>query len=134
MKTILRSILFTLLFSGAIAYADNRGFLILVLQKGTGDPVDGATVVVIPTNDYATTGAAGEATLTEIEPGMQVKILAPGYETLVTTVQPDDGKVKFYIEPISVESVGMEVVAERLPEQISKITLSSEELAHTPGS
>ena len=134
MKSIFRCIFFTLLFSVTMAYADNQDFSLLVLQKGTGDPVDGATVVIISTNDYVTTDAAGKATLTEIEPGTQVKILAPGYETLVTTIQPDDGAIKFYIEPISVEGVGMEVVAERLPEKISKISMTAEELAYAPGS
>jgi outer membrane receptor protein involved in Fe transport len=116
----------------APAYAQN--VLITVLQKGTGEPVAGANVVVIGTEKYVVTGENGQAQLAVEEPAPQVKILAVGYETLVAPLNPVDGKVTYYIEPVSVDSTGFDVVADRLPEKISKISMSAQELAHAPGS
>ena len=39
----------------SFAFADPQTFPLQVLQKGTDDPVEGATVVVIKTDDYVTT-------------------------------------------------------------------------------
>jgi hypothetical protein len=133
MKTLLRIFILALLMTDSLAFADKQSVPLRVLQKGTGDPVEGATVVNLQTNDYVTTDSSGQASLS-IAPGTKVKILAPGYEPLVTKLKLVNGEAKYYLEPISVEDSGMEVVAERLPEKISKIALSSEELAHAPGS
>ena len=134
MKVFLKIILFSCLLVGGLAVAETQTFQLRVLQKGTGDPVEGATIVDMQSNDYVTTDANGKATISGIEPGSQVKILATGYETLMKALLLGKDEVKLYLEPVSVDGLGMEVVAERLPEKISKIALSADELAHAPGS
>ena len=133
MKIVIRIIIATLLIATSAVYADSQNLSLSVRQKGTGDPVEGATVVVMPSKGYVTTDVNGQAILDDITAGTQIKVLAAGYKTLETTVTPVKGVMKIYLEPILVEGAGMEVVAERLPDKVSKIALTAEELAHTPG-
>lgn len=107
---------------------------ITVLEKGSGDPVANANIVLPGSEDYAITDEQGRASLASIESGQSVKILAVGYETLVTSLNINGEKATIYIVPLSVESGGLDVVADRLPEQVSKFSMTADELAHAPGS
>ncbi|MGD8559523.1 MAG: TonB-dependent receptor [Gammaproteobacteria bacterium] len=108
--------------------------LITVLEKGTAEPVANANIVVMETEEYVVTDENGQAEIPMGEADQALKILALGYETLVTPFSPVDGKITCYLEPVSVEAAGVEVVAERLPEKVSKFSITAEELAHAPGS
>ena len=116
----------------APVYADTLS--IIVLEKGTGDPVANANIVLIDSEDYLTTDEKGLAQL-EVEGRIPaIKILASGYETFVAPLKPVNGRVTIYLVPVSLEGTGFDVVADRLPEKISKFSLTAEELAHAPGS
>ena len=123
---------FTSFFAVTPAYAGN--VLITVLEKGTADPVANANIVLMGSEDYVITDEKGRAQLVSDNPSQQIKILAVGYESRVTPLGTIDGKATFYIEPVSLEGAGFEVVADRLPEKISKFSMTADELAHAPGS
>lgn len=107
---------------------------IRVLELGTGDPVQGATVVLLPSESYGTTGTKGEV-LFEQEPTIEnIKVLASGYETKTIKSATGQNTQEIYIEPLTLEGEELEVVAERVPDKVSKIALSAEELGHVPGS
>jgi len=134
-KTIITPIFFFLIASALndSVFADNLD--ITILEKGTAEPIANANVIVIDSEEYVTTDAKGKAQLEVDKPYPIVKILASGYETLTTPLSTVvNNKVTFYVEPISLEGVGFEVVADRLPEKISKFSMTAEELSHAAGS
>jgi hypothetical protein len=88
MKIVICIIIYTLLITTSAANADSQNLTLNVRQKGTGDPVEGATVVVMPTKAYVTTDVNGQAILDDITLVTQIKVLAAGYKTLETTVTP----------------------------------------------
>ncbi len=106
-------------------------FTLTVLEKGTGDPVQDATVVE-EGGEFSTTDAAGKAML-ELKPPTNIKVLASGYETQTRRLQgANAGTV--YLVPLSVEAEGLAVVEDRVPDNNSKVTLITEELRKAPGS
>ena len=107
---------------------------ISVLQKGSGDKVEGATVAILETGEYDTTDDQGNVIFDDIEYPVKIKILNTGYETFETELKEATDKITFYIEPLAYEGESLDVVAERVQEKTSKLTLSREELRRAPGS
>jgi len=111
---------------------------IIVLQKGSGDPVQGATVV-LKNNGYTTTDDNGVALFEFIQPNSantldDLKILNQGYQTLEQTIAGNPTSLEIYLKPNLAELEGLEVVEERVQEKTSKIVLSAQELRNAPGS
>lgn len=114
-----------------IPYTFATDFKITVLEKGTGDPVEEATVVIKQSNDYDTTDPQGVLIFEDVTFPIDIKILNIGYQTLeqkVTTAE-----LTIYLEPLAYEAEGLEVTAERVKEKTSKITLKQQELRRVPG-
>ena len=107
---------------------------ITVLQKGTGDVVEGATVAIPATGEYDTSDDEGNVIFDDITFPVTIKILNSGYETLETEITASQEKITFYLDPLAFEGEALEVVEERVQEKTSKITLSREELRRAPGS
>jgi len=107
---------------------------ITVLQMGTGDAVDGATVVLKNNAVYDTTNAKGEVSLDIIPMADELKVLSPGYDTLLQTVEETTSELTLYLVPNLAELEGLEVVEDRKSEKVSKVVLSKQELLQAPGS
>ncbi len=104
-----------------------------VLQKGTGDPVEGATVVVGTGGDYDTSDKKGMVTFSEVSFPVHIKILNSGYQTLEKDLATENDKAVFYLSPLTMEGEALTVVAERVQEKTSKVVLATEELRRAPG-
>lgn len=126
MKLIILSLLF--LFSASSMAASLN---VTVLEKGTGDPVADATVVIKNTGDYSNTSEKGRVAFDDIKLPVDIKILNSGYETLEKKISKT--KVTVYLEPLSVEGDTIEVVEDRIKEKTSKISMNQHELRHVPG-
>ncbi len=113
--------------------ANAADITITVKEKGSGAPIEGATVVIDNSDIYAETDDLGEASFSGIAPPSSIKILAAGFETLVKSVTKKEVDITLYLTPFIIESEGLEVTAERLVEKTSKLTLSTAELAKAPG-
>ena len=113
------------------AYAANLS--VKVLEKGSGDQIEGATVVLGQTGDYDVTNEKGLVVFENIESVTKIKILNPGFETLEKKLDQNTQKITVYLYPISVDGEALEVVADRVEEKISKISLIKEELRRVPG-
>ncbi len=105
-----------------------------VLQKGTGDPVAQATVVVGDGLLYGNTNSAGQIRFEGFPLATEMRVLAPGYEAVVRNITEGDTTLEIFLVPQLVEGEGLTVVAERIPEKTSKFSMSADELAHAPGS
>jgi len=117
-----------------ISYQSSAAELaVTVLQKGTGDPIEDASVVLGDTGEYDATDDKGEVSFEDIELPVKLKILNVGYETLFRDVKTDENAVTVYLDPLSFEGETLEVVAERVKEKSSKIVLTEEELRRAPG-
>jgi len=129
-------ILITMLIFSNQSFADSVTFVIK--QKGTGDPVEGATVVLertVPSEDvdYDQTNRAGRVSFSGVEYPQRIKVIAAGYEPSITT--PDDKKSDYTIYLIANDFDGevLEVSANRIIEKASKISLTARELKKVPG-
>lgn len=107
---------------------------VTVLEKGSGQQLEGATVVLGETGDFAETNANGKVRFDDAVFPVKLKILNMGFETLELAVSKSKFKITVYLEPISIEGDVLEVVAERVKEKTSKIVISKEELRRAPGS
>ena len=135
LKRILGAYLLCISFLPLIAYAsDSTGLHVTVFEKGTGDAVQGATVVLGETGEYEETNTQGQVTFDDVDLPVKIKILGAGYETTIIDVSPKQSSVSVYLQPISVEGDVLEVVAERVREKTSKIVITREELRRAPGS
>ncbi len=110
------------------------GLSVTVKARGSGEVVEGATVVLDGGVAYDETDHAGEVAFADIPPPAEVKVLAPGFETLVTPLTPGRLVVTLYLTPLILEGETLEVTAARLVERASKLTLSSAELVRSAGS
>ena len=126
-----KRILLAVTVSLFVTCAHAEVFKITVLEKGTGDPVEGATVVNKQTSDYDTTDKDGRMSLDDVTFPFDLKVLNIGYETLEQSVS--EKELTIYLEPLSFEGEALEVVTERVKEKTSKITLVQEELRRVPG-
>ncbi len=106
---------------------------ITVLEKGSGGPVEGATVVLGQTGEYDVTDDTGIILFEEVDPVSKIKILHVGYETLEESIDKTAETLTFYLYPVSLDGESLEVVEERIKEKISKLTLVETELRRVPG-
>ncbi|MFC1523335.1 TonB-dependent receptor plug domain-containing protein [Thermodesulfobacteriota bacterium] len=107
---------------------------IQVLEKGSGVPVEGAMVVIEPTETYEISDQEGYVRFIDSVRPLKIKILAVGHETFSRELRGERNLYRVYIEPVIVEGEGLEVVAERIEEKVSKISLNKQELLQAPGS
>ncbi|OIQ00739.1 MAG: hypothetical protein AUK35_02535 [Zetaproteobacteria bacterium CG2_30_46_52] len=112
---------------------------VTVLQKGTGDAVDGATVVLKNNGVYEITGKEGKVLfefLQSVDANTldSIKVLNPGYNTLEQNVIAGTEKLTVYLIPNLAELEGLEVVEDRTVEKVSKVVLNTQELRNAPGS
>ena len=116
-------------------YAD--AITLQVKQKGTGDPVADATVVLENSDsdapDYAQTDQTGSVSFSNILYPERIKVIAAGYEPSVNVPHDRKSKYTIFITPQAFEGEVMEVSASRIVEKTSKISLSAQELKKTPG-
>ncbi len=108
-------------------------FSVTVLEKGTGDPIEGATVVLGKTGEYDVTDEKGLIFFEDVETFLNIKVLSPGHETLEKLIDNSKQAITLYLHPLTVEGDSLEVVEDRIKEKASKITLVKEELLRIPG-
>lgn len=104
---------------------------ITLLTKGTGEPVAQATAVVLDTGEQAQSDQQGKISFEDVDLPLNIKVLAIGFEVYQQTAS--SAELNLYLEPISLEGDGLEVVAQRIEQKASKITLQKQELTQTPG-
>ena len=137
-------VLLMILVTGSVVLADT--FTATIKEKGTGVPVENATVLLIYDEDievaasyinnpvYDETDDIGIVHFSDIRTPRAIRVLAPGYEALLQSNSTQQNSMVVYISPIEVEGEGLSVTAERLNEKTSKIILSAQELSQAPGS
>lgn len=108
-------------------------FSILVKEKGNGNPVAGASVVLGNSTIYATTNQKGRANFVGVDRPAFVRVLAAGYETTQPALPAEQNALTVYMVPLTVRSETVEVVADRVVEQASKLALSRSELTSAAG-
>lgn len=108
--------------------------VVRVLEKGSGAPVEGATVVLGETDTFDTTDARGDVRFVDVPRPENIKVLAVGYAARTQKLGVEDELRTVYLEPVVVEGEGLEVVAERLAEKVSKISLEQREIVNAAGS
>ena len=106
---------------------------LMVVDKSTGEPVEDATVILDGGARHGTTDERGRIGFTDITFPVQVKILAIDYAPVLFPLQPKGNRVKILLTPLAVEGEGLEVVADRIPQKGSKVTLSQQEVSAAPG-
>ncbi len=129
MKTVI-NIALLLLVSTALSHAAT--LTLTVKEKGTGDPVGDASVVLIKGGESETSNAQGQLSIDDVDLPDQLKILALGYEVMLVDLRTDK-PLTVYLMPISGESEALVVEVERIQQKVSKISLSSDEIRRAPG-
>jgi len=107
--------------------------MIKVLQKGSGDPVIDAAVILEKSGEFTNSDENGIATFEDITLPEKLKILTPGYDTFFQDIESNTKELEVYIEPLIVEGESLEVVEERVVGKTSKVILQAEELRKAPG-
>ncbi len=125
-------LLMVALFSMEAAFAAD--IVVVIKTKGSGVPIEGATVVIDEGRVYDETGEMGYIKFSDIAVPNKIKVLAAGYETLVKLITQSQAEITLYLEPLVIEGEGLEVTAERLVEKTSKLTLATSELIKAAGS
>ena len=118
----LSGLLMLTLLSIKIAFAAE--LTVIVKERGSGELVEGATVVIDDGVAYDETTKNGRILFSDISPPTQIKVLAAGFETLIKTRGLNQPELVLYLLPVVVEGEGLSVTAERLTEKTSKISLS----------
>ncbi|HFE37672.1 MAG TPA: hypothetical protein ENK06_04515, partial [Gammaproteobacteria bacterium] len=131
LRRILFNYLFLFFFIGQPLLAANLS--VTVLEKGSGDAIEGATVVLGESGEYDVTDETGNILFEDIAAVTKIKILNPGYETLEKNVHKNTQTITLYLLPISVDGETLEVVEDRIQEKTSKIILTEPELRRIPG-
>ncbi len=106
---------------------------LLLTDKVTGEAVEDATVVIDGGLQHGSSDERGRIGFAGLTFPVQVKILAVGYAPVQFPLHPKGERVKILLTPLAVESEGLEVVADRVPQRGSKVTLSHQEVAAAPG-
>ncbi len=106
---------------------------ILVREMGTGDPVSGATVMLLQAEEMAESDKDGRVHFKDVQYPDTLKILAPGYLLHQEPVAAGKPRREIYLDLPLTEGEGMKVTIDRVPQTVSKFTLSREELRGAPG-
>ena len=128
----LGSLLIVAIFSIKAAFAADM--TVIVKEKGSGEPIEGATVVIDNGDIYDETTQTGRVVFSDISPPERIKVLAAGFETLTKTNGLKQAEIVLYLVPFIIEGEGLKVTAERLMEKTSKLSLSVDELTKAAGS
>ncbi len=104
-----------------------------VVDKTNDRPVEDATVVIQGGAWHGTTDERGRVHFANLTFPVQVRILALGYAPVLFPLHPKREQVKILLTPLAVEGEALEVVADRIPQRSSKITLSHREVSASPG-
>ncbi len=108
--------------------------LLILANKVTGEPVEDATVVVENNGGrHGLSDTQGRILFRDLKFPVRLRILAVGYAPVRFPLHPRKRSVKVLLTPLAVEAEGLEVVADRIPEKISKVTLSHDEITRAPG-
>ncbi|NOX42131.1 MAG: hypothetical protein GXP19_00105, partial [Gammaproteobacteria bacterium] len=99
-----------------------------VKERGTGDLIEGATVVIGNGEKYQTTSKEGKVSFSGVSAATEIKILAQGYESFSKVLKKVENKMTFYIYPVTLTGEGLLVTADRIIEKASKFTLSKQDL------
>ena len=131
-KTVLPGLLVILISClPALVFADE--LKLQILERGTGYPVADANVVLIDTQTVISSDEQGLTRADDVKLPLKIRILAAGFETLNTAISISNQLNTIYLTPISIEASELEVVAQRLPEKASKISLKAREIAQVAG-
>ncbi|MDH5300824.1 MAG: TonB-dependent receptor plug domain-containing protein [Gammaproteobacteria bacterium] len=123
-------VFFLLMVVGVASAAE---LAVTVLQKGSGDPIADASVLLINGGESETTDERGRARFAAASASEQVKVLAVGYETWQQPLAAGNTSLTVYLEPLAVEGEALVVVEERVQQKSSKVALSAQELKRAPG-
>lgn len=108
-------------------------FTVILLQKGSGDPIEGATVVLGKSGVVEMSDDKGEVHFKDAVLPAALKVLQPGYDVVEREAANAEKPLTIFMNMVSREIEGIEVVADRIQEKVSKITLSENELRMAPG-
>lgn len=103
----------------------------IVKEKGTGVPIEEATVVIEDGEIHGMTDKSGRLTLESSDLPVNIKILAPGYQSYKQTVSRST-LIKAYLYPVE-EVEGLSITKDRISENTSKFVLSAKELKSVAG-
>lgn len=130
-------IYFTSTLSAQDKYGSIRG---TVYDKGTGDPIPMANIILEGTKTGTSTDNNGFFSITRLTPGsykLIIKVL--GYNNFSKTIQVVEGKTvneKFQLEEIAIELKGVEITQERQDAReevkISQISVTAETIKKIP--
>ncbi len=135
MKNILRYMVFlSIVVLSSVGSASAADITVTVKERGSGEAVEGATVVINDGEKYDETEENGRVVFSDISLPNRIKVLAAGFETLIKTRGLNQSEIVLYLLPVVMESEGLSVTAERLTEKISKLSLSVNELTKAAGS
>ncbi len=143
MKLLIRNLvrlLIILLLPAGYSHADS--ITLFIKQKGSGDSVEGATVVLEKQDDalntddvdYDQTDSMGKVSFNNVEYPELIKVIAAGYDVLITIPHDKKSEYTLYIRPQEFDGETLEVNASRITEKVSKISLTTQELKKAPGS
>jgi len=107
---------------------------VLVKEKGTGKVLEGATVAWVQAGAFDIASDKGEVVFAGATFPLTIKIANPGYKLFEQDYAASVSKIEAFVDPLRVEAEAVEVVADRIVEKGSKITLQAEELRRVPGS
>jgi TonB-dependent receptor-like protein len=122
------------------AIGKTQPLTITVKEKGTGVAIAEATVVLIDkstTSDdvtHAQTNDFGKAKFNLTLKPAKIKALAPGYQTQIQNIKSAATNITVYLLPNEIQGEAVVVVADRIVEKGSKISLTAQELTDSAGS
>lgn len=126
-----------LLFFAVMLFIPSAGWAanltLLLVDKITGEPVEDATVALEGRKRYSISDAQGKVVFRGISFPVRMKVLALGYAAVRFSLKPRKSRVRVLLTPLAVENEGLEVVADRVLEKASKITLNQGEVTSAPG-
>jgi len=105
---------------------------VTVRENGDGRPLADVTVVILDSPIFQRSDAAGNVTFENIPGDAQLKFVARGFETRIVNIEGKN-RLDVFITPLDIEGHGVSIVADRISQKAGKISMSKEELEHTPG-
>ena len=119
-------------FSTTVSAATLETLTITVHEKGDGKPLADVTVLLKDSSNFQRSDSSGVVVFKDVDDHAVFKFIARGYETVF---KPAIGKptLNVFLAPLELEGQGVSITADRIPQKAGKITMSKEELVHTPG-